>query len=217
MKNNIVKNTMYISFITQIVTLFIGISAQFIKLKPYQIILKEALFLENFVQFIEGTFYFWFIYFYNNNVDKVDIAKYRYYDWIFTTPTMILSTIAYFYYNNNSLNKKVINIITFLKNDLYKIIELFFYNFNMLLFGYLQETNIIKLIISNFFGFVFFGLLFYKIFIYYAKFSKKNLFIFYVMLIIWSLYGISANFNSKLKNASYNILDIFLKIFMDYF
>jgi len=217
MEFSIVKNTMYISFIIQIVTLVIGVSAQFIKLKPHQLILKQALFLENFVQLIEGTFYFWFIYFYKKNVDKIDIAKYRYYDWFLTTPTMILSTIAFFYYNNNNLTKKHIDIISFFKNDFFKIIELFFYNFNMLIFGFLQEINVIKIIISTFFGFVFFALLFYKMFIYYVNNNLYNIIIFYSMFIIWALYGIAAIFNSRLKNTSYNILDTFSKNFYGLF
>ena len=101
MQNNfIVKNTMIFSFFIQIVTLIIGVIAQFIKVPNHKNILKNALLLENIVQFIEATFYLWFIYFYKNNVDKVDIAKYRFYDWFLTTPTMILSIIIYFHYNN---------------------------------------------------------------------------------------------------------------------
>ena len=54
MLEKIVKKTMIISFIAQLLTLFIGIGAQFIKLQPNQIILKQALALENIVQFIEA-------------------------------------------------------------------------------------------------------------------------------------------------------------------
>ena len=53
----LVKNTMVISFLAQIVTLFIGINAQFVMLDPKDVILKQALALENLVQFIEGSFY----------------------------------------------------------------------------------------------------------------------------------------------------------------
>ena len=164
---NIVKISMIISFIAQILTLFIGISAQFIKLQPNQIILKNALALENIVQFIEGSFYLWFIYFYTQNVDLIDIAKYRYYDWYLTTPTMILSSIAYFAYNNNKLQNNDFTIFDFIKNDQNKILELFGYNFGMLFFGYLQEINIINILVSTLIGFGFFFLLFYKIYIYF--------------------------------------------------
>ncbi len=39
----LVKNTMVISFLAQIVTLFIGINAQFVILDPKDVILKQAL------------------------------------------------------------------------------------------------------------------------------------------------------------------------------
>lgn len=218
MQNNfLVKNTMIFSFFMQIITLIIGVIAQFIKIAYHKNILKNALLLENIVQFIEATFYLWFIYFYKKNVDKVDIAKYRYYDWFLTTPTMILSIIIYFHYNNNLSKKIYYNIITFFKKDFNKIIELWFYNLNMLIVGFLQEIKIINIILSTIVGFYFFGLLFYKMFIYYVVNNKKNYLLFFLMFFIWGLYGIAALFNYKLKNAFYNILDIFSKNFFGLF
>tara|TARA_Y100000389_G_scaffold64537_1_gene60596 strand:- start:2961 stop:3644 length:684 start_codon:yes stop_codon:yes gene_type:complete len=217
MLEKIVKKTMIISFIAQLLTLFIGIGAQFIKLQPNQIILKQALALENIVQFIEGSFYLWFLYFYTKNVDLVDIAKYRYYDWYLTTPTMILSSIAYFAYNNNKLQNISFTLFDFIKNDQKKILELVGYNFGMLFFGYLQEINIINILVSTLIGFGFFFLLFYKIYIYYVIRSQENYFIFFLMAFIWSIYGIAALFNFKIKNAFYNILDIFSKNFYGLF
>ena len=217
MLEKIVKKTMIISFIAQISTLLIGISAQFIKLQSNQIILKQALALENIVQFIEGSFYLWFLYFYTKNVDLVDIAKYRYYDWYLTTPTMILSSIAYFSYNNNKLENISYTLFDFIKNDQKKILELVGYNFGMLFFGYLQEINIINILVSTLIGFGFFFLLFYKMYIYYVIQSEENYFIFFIMASIWSVYGIAALFNFKIKNAFYNILDIFSKNFYGLF
>ena len=125
----IVKNTMVISFLSQIIILFIGISAQFLNLNTKDLVLKDALILENIVQFVEGSFYLWFIYYYLNNVDKVDIAKYRYYDWFFTTPTMILSTIVFFKYNNTKNGDKTFRLYDFIKSDIKNIVQLFSYNF----------------------------------------------------------------------------------------
>ena len=98
----IVKNTMIFSFFIQIVTLIIGVFAQFIKVPSYKYILKNALLLENIIQFIEAMFYLWFIYFYKKNVDKVDIAKYRYYDWFLTLGIYMLinfQTLLHLYRN----------------------------------------------------------------------------------------------------------------------
>lgn len=217
MNNPIVKNTMNISFFIQIVILIIGIIVQFIQVSKEKLILKNALLLENIVQFIEASFYLWFIFFYNKNVDKIDIAKYRYYDWFLTTPTMILSTIIFFEYNNSIKNNNILTFKKFIYNNYYKIIELFSYNFSMLFFGYLQEINIINIFISTFFGFIFFYLLFYKIYTYFTMYSIKNYKIFYFMLFIWSLYGFAAIFSFKIKNTLYNILDIFSKNFYGLF
>ena len=213
----LVKKTMIISFIAQIVTLFIGINAQFVMLDPKDIILKQALALENVVQFIEGSFYLWFILFYLNNVDKTDIAKYRYYDWVLTTPTMILSAIVYFQYNNLKHQDQEFTLLEFLNSDKNKVLELFGYNFGMLAIGYLQEIGLVNIAISTFIGFGFFFMLFIQMYNYYVKQSSANYFIFYLMASIWSLYGIAALFKFKLKNACYNILDIFSKNFYGLF
>jgi len=213
----LVKDTMYISFVAQVVTLLIGLSAQFVNLSNTDIILKQALALENSVQFIEGCFYLFFIFFYINNVDKTDIAKYRYYDWILTTPTMILSTIIYFEYNNQKKNNKIFTFFQFIKENYYKIIELFSYNFGMLFVGYLQEISLINITISTIVGFTFFILLFYKMYEYYASKTTANMPIFIIMTTIWSIYGIAALFDFKVKNAFYNILDVFSKNFYGLF
>lgn len=214
----LVKNTLIISFFAQIITLFLGLSAQFLVLAKKHTILKHALALENIVQLVEGSFYLWFILFYIKNVDKTDIAKYRYYDWFITTPTMILSTIAYFHYNNTKdTYEEGFTLLEFIKTNKENIIEIFSYNFGMLIFGYLQEIGLINILLSTGFGFLFFGLMFYKIYAYYAKKSSSNLFIFFIMLLIWSIYGIAALFKFNIKNAFYNILDIFSKNFYGLF
>ena len=72
---------------------------------------------------------------YNKNVDKIDI-KYRYYDWVFTTPIMLLNTIVYFEYNNglnektnnNSSNDTPLTIENFIKDNLHNVGLIFLYN-----------------------------------------------------------------------------------------
>ena len=48
--------------------------------------------------------------------------------------------------------------LSFIQNNKEDIIKIVIYNSLMLLFGYLGETNVINLYISNFVGFIFFGL-----------------------------------------------------------
>jgi hypothetical protein len=215
----IVKDSLHLSFFVQIITLIIGLIVVFFTdVSQSTTLLREALILENCVQIIEGSFYIWFIYFYTKNVDKEDIASYRYYDWVFSTPLMIISTVAYFHHNNTKLNGlSSTNLLSFIKTDINKISELLFYNFNMLLIGYLQELKLITLVISTLFGFLFFGLLFFKMFVYYVKNNRANYLIFYLMLVIWGLYGIAALYKNKIKNTAYNILDVFSKNFFGLF
>ena len=216
----IVKDSLKLSFFVQIITLIIGLFVIFFtNIAESSTLLREALILENYVQIIEGSFYIWFIYFYTKNVDKEDIASYRYYDWFLSTPLMIISTVAYFHYNNTKLNSvgTNTNLLSFISNDIQKIGELLFYNFNMLFIGYLQELKLISLAVSTIVGFLFFGLLFYKMFIYYVKNNSVNYTIFYLMFFIWVLYGIAALYKNKIKNASYNILDVFSKNFFGLF
>jgi hypothetical protein len=54
-------------------------------------------------------------------------------------------------------------------------------------------------------------------FVYYVKNNSANYLIFYLMLFIWALYGVAALYKNKIKNASYNILDVFSKNFFGLF
>ena len=96
----IVKNSLTFSLYAQVITTFLGFFGLLFKLHPRDNILREILALETIVQVIEFSFYYWFIFMYKKNVDKTNIAKYRYYDWVFTTPIMLINTIVYFEYNN---------------------------------------------------------------------------------------------------------------------
>lgn len=217
----LVKSSLTFSLYAQVITTILGLFGLMFKLRPTDMILREILTLETVVQVIEFTFYFWFSYIYKKSVDKTDIARYRYYDWVFTTPIMLLTTIVYFEYNNtqdrdgvgNSSNDAGLTMIDFIKNNKDNIIIITFYNFLMLLVGYLQEIGIINIWISSIFGFYFLYLTFNKIYIEYAIKSPNNLPIFWTMAVIWSLYGFAAMFTSKYKNFAYNVLDIFSKNF----
>jgi bacteriorhodopsin len=180
------------------------------------IILKDALLIENVVQFVEICFYIWFTSIVSKEMYPSDIAKYRYIDWVFTTPTMILSTVAYFHYNN--IESKIgFRIHEFAKEHWKTISFMFINNWLMLLMGFLQEINFISIIYSTIFGFVFFGLLFYTMYINFSSLSTKNSIVFATMFILWAAYGIVALNSKDFKNVSYNILDVFSKNFYGLF
>lgn len=219
----LVKNSLIFSLYAQIITTFLGLFGLIYNVRPTDMVLKEILTLETIVQIIEFSFYFWFSYIYAKNVDKTDITRFRYYDWAFTTPIMLLNTIIYFEYNNienrkknglnNGSNDMPFTIEEFLKNNQNNIMRIITYNFIMLLIGYLQEIGLINIWASTIIGFYFLYLTFDIIYQEYASKSSKNIQIFWIMAIVWSLYGVAAMFDSKYKNFAYNILDIVSKNF----
>ena len=219
----LVKNSLTFSLYAQVITTFLGFFGLIYKLRPRDMILQEILTLETVVQVIEFAFYFWFSYMYKKNVDKTDITRFRYYDWVFTTPIMLFNTIVYFEYNNiknskkntsnNCSNDTPLTLRDFFKNNEKNILHIVIYNFIMLAVGYLQEIGVINIWASSIIGFYFLYLAFDIIYREYAIKSQENLQIFWIMAIIWSLYGVAAMFESKYKNFAYNILDIVSKNF----
>jgi hypothetical protein len=80
----------------------------------------------------------------------------------------------------------------------------------MLLFGYLGEMAVLPIKLSVSLGFIPFLIYFYMIYTTYVKGTNK---LFFYFFIFWSLYGMAALLPYKLKNNSYNILDLFAKNF----
>lgn len=228
----LVKESLTFSLYAQVITTLIGFLGLIYKLRPRDKILGEILTLETIVQVIEFCFYYWFSYIYRQSVDRTDIAKYRYYDWVFTTPIMLLNTVVYFEYNNRKNNKDnkdntirenyeepcndtPLTITGFLSDErnLWNVIWIGIYNFLMLLIGYLQEIHVVNIWVSTIVGFIFLGLSFEKIYSEYAVGSSSNMNVFWLMAVVWSLYGVAAALPPRYKNFMYNILDIFSKNF----
>ena len=92
-----VKNSMIFSLLVQIITGLISLHGIFIKLDFNDKILSDILILETIVQVIEFIFYIWMTYTF---VNVKNLAARRYIDWVFTTPTMLLSTIMFMKYLN---------------------------------------------------------------------------------------------------------------------
>lgn len=143
------------------------------------------------------------------------MAATRYFDWVITTPTMLLTTIIYFKYEEYIENNKGVplDFWDFIRVNKENIKTIFICNFLMLLFGYLGEIQAIDLWSSIFFGFIFFALAFYTIYKEYAIHSRIGMKMFTLLVIVWGLYGIAAMTNDVTKNNAYNVLDIFAKNF----
>jgi hypothetical protein len=200
------------SVIIQIITGIIEIISLFIKVPLKFLFLKQMMLLEIFVQIIEGFFYMYWLYNFKN---ILNVTPSRYFDWIITTPTMLINLIFYLIFlqhkDNNTSDK--LNFFKLFNKEFYTIITVLILNWVMLLFGYLGEISVIPILLGVSLGFIPFLIYYYIIYKKYALLSNDGYKIFFYFLIFWSLYGIVAVLPYKIKNTCYNILDLFSKNF----
>lgn len=197
----------YISLVIQFIVALIDLYGLTIPLYSKDNILKDILKLELFVQTIEFCFYIWLIFSINS---KLNITKYRYWDWIITTPLMLISLTAFL---NSSTYSSLYEFTLQNVDYLQKII---LGNLLMLLLGYFGEILIIKNDIAIVLGFIPFIYIFS--YIYMKDYNKihdnsetYNKEIYWFFFVVWSLYGFAAILPFIYKNIMYNVLDLFSK------
>jgi bacteriorhodopsin len=203
-----------LSILVQIITGAIGFEGIQKTLSENHQILSDLLKLETIVQFVELFFYI-VILSPMTSAGLPQMAAARYMDWVITTPTMLLTTIIFFKYEEYLETKSTNNLVFFeyIQKNITDIIFIVVCNFCMLLCGYLGEVGILDTNIALALGFVFFGMTFYFIYTKYAKHSNNGSRLFYYISTIWGMYGIAAFMSTHTKNNMYNILDIFAKNF----
>lgn len=200
-----VKNSFYLTYVFLLTTATVTfIEAMRTKVQKVRHILN----LETCISVVAAYFYGKFIEQINTkNIDYRKINMTRYIDWFITTPIMLLVLCLAFLYNTGGK----LHFLTFLK-----ILAI---NFAMLSFGYLGETNVINKPLSQLLGFVFFFGLYG--FIYYKFLHKKNIFdnqiLYWSFFTFWILYGVVYNMPEKIKNVTFNYLDLFAKCFVGIF
>ena len=219
-----IYTSLLVSVIIQVITGIIETISLFIKVPIKFLFLKQMMTLEVFVQFIEGLFYIYWLYDFKN---ISNITPKRYFDWMITTPTMLINLIFYLIfleYNDNHASDKLnffasdkLNFFDLFNKEFYTIITVLLLNWCMLLFGYLAETSVIPVILGVSLGFIPFLIYYYIIYSKYALLSKDGIKIYLYFFIFWSFYGIVAFLPYKMKNICYNILDLFSKNFFGLF
>ena len=224
---SLLNSSLLFSIVVQLITGVIELLALFVKTPPRMGLIKQLLGLEVAVQAVEGSFYAWLYY----NIDRVkNITPKRYADWAITTPTMLITLIAYIIYTNTSTSSsESLSLIQILRENAVPITQILGLNWLMLLFGYLGEVGVIPILTGVALGFVPFIAYFY---IMYERFvandaihnnngtngtSGTSLKIYAYFLVFWSLYGIVAVLPYALKNTIYNVLDLFSKNFFGIF
>jgi len=220
--NSLLHSSLWFSIVVQLVTGVIELLAFFVKTPPGMGLIKQLLGLEVAVQAVEGSFYAWLYY----NIDRVkNITPKRYADWAITTPTMLVTLIAYIIYLNAASSSESLSLLQILRENAVPIAQILGLNWLMLLFGYLGEVGVIPLVAGVALGFVPFIAYFY---IMYERFvandaihnngtNGTSLKMYAYFLVAWSLYGIVAVLPYALKNTIYNVLDLFSKNFFGIF
>ena len=224
-------SSLLFSIVVQVVTGVIELLAFFVKTPPAMALIRQLLGLELAVQAVEGAFYVWLY----KNIDRVkNITPKRYADWAITTPTMLVTLVAYIIYLNTDKGEgnDSLSLIQILRENAVPIAQILGLNWLMLLFGYLGEVGVIPLVTGVSLGFAPFIAYFYII---YERFvandaihnnvnnvnnvnkDTTSLKIYAYFLVFWSLYGIVAVLPYTLKNTIYNVLDLFAKNFFGLF
>ena len=209
-KTDSIYLTGIMSLIIQFLTGIIDLYVVFLPVKPGFFLIKQLLILELIVQIFEGTFYVWMV----RNFQHIEnITQYRYWDWLITTPTMLITFSFYLSFLKNTQEKQV-NQDTFVslaqKNwDI--LIWIIILNAIMLLFGYLGEIGKLSHVLATTLGFIPFFIYFFLVYVYFAKWTQMGQTLFFVFFGIWTTYGIASLMKYRLKNVMYNILDLFSK------
>ena len=206
----LVKRTTEFSLLVQLITGLYSTLGLTINLDESDQILQQIMGLELIVQVIEFGFYIFFIVYFNLE----SLATSRYFDWILSTPTMLFSMAAYFFYEEQK-EKNIVenNLLDFTLTNKWPLLEIFFFNFCMLAFGYLGETKVIDYTTAFALGTACFARSFYVL---YTEFAEKSVIgkqLYAILFIIWGLYGVAFLTPVVQKNIGYNILDIIAKNF----
>lgn len=208
--------TLIISVIVQVITGVLELFSLFIKVPTEYLLIRQLLILEVFVQFIEGLFYVWLVYNFN---EVSNVTPKRYIDWSITTPTMLVTLVFYLIYlqHKERNTTKQLKFFDLLMKNSTNITYILILNWLMLLFGYLGETKLINTLTGVGLGFIPFLLYYFIIYTNYAVLSEKGWILFWYFFIFWSLYGVVAVLPYYMKNTFYNILDLFAKNFFGVF
>ena len=194
---NLVDQTINLSIIIQALS---GVySARVFGIKEPKL-LVQAVNLEVIVTVIQFIFYISFIR--NHNIETMAVT--RYYDWVITTPLMLVSMSTYFLYKGGE-EGGMIDVIKKYKKQFSKIVV---FNLLMLIAGYLGEIGYISKEMAFVIGTFAFIMTFTII---YKEMNGAGQGIFNLITGVWGLYAVAYMLPSAQKNILYNGLDLVSK------
>jgi len=215
MNDKIVTITTNVSIIVQIIVGIIDIVAlSTINLQEKDMILKEILILETIVQAIETGWYIFVI----RKLPQDDMAKNRYYDWLLSTPLMLISMFCYLLYESQlefNPDSTPLRLSVIFKEHSETLIRIILSNLAMLSIGYLYELKQISKQVAFWYGLIFLINTFSMIYTQSGKKSSKGNVLFSIMFLLWSIYGFAFLLPTVTKNSIFNIIDLFSKNFFE--
>jgi len=214
-KMNLIYSTGIFSLIVQVLTAIVDFYVLTLAIPASFTLLRELVIMELIVQMVEFSFYVWMI----RKISVIkNITPFRYYDWMITTPTMLITFMFYLMFlRDQEKGVKSEPFFTELKNHWKVILKVTLLDWAMLLAGYVGETGVASYLATTVIGFIPFFLMFYLIYQNFATQSSQGQKIFWFFSGIWAIYGIAALLPYKVKNSMYNILDLLAKNFFGIF
>jgi bacteriorhodopsin len=194
---NLVNQTTNLSIIIQALS---GVYTTRVFGKKEPKLLVQAVNLELIVTIIQFIFYTTLI----RNHDIATMAITRYYDWMITTPLMLISMSTYFLYKGGE-EGGMIEVIKKYKKQFTKIIT---FNLIMLIAGYLGEVGYISKEVAFVVGTFAFIMTFTII---YKEMNGAGKGIFNLTTGVWGLYAVAYMLPNTQKNILYNALDLVSK------
>lgn len=201
---SLLKLTFYITYVFLITT---G-SVTFIEaLATKDAHIRHILNIETVISIVAGFFYSQFVTLITNTPNYTQLIQTRYLDWSITTPFMLLSLCLALGYK---INKPL---------HLWVFLMIVFFNYGMLLLGYLGERQLLQKDVAMITSFICFIVMFWIIYAVYVKgySNSVNQVIFFMFVVIWSIYGFVYKTKDETKNTVYNVLDLFAKCFTGLF
>jgi bacteriorhodopsin len=214
MNDRVVDVTTQISIYVQLIILFSNIYGLTISVPDVHLILKDILILETFVQSIEFLWYYFVI----QNLPQEEMAINRYYDWVITTPLMLVSMFSYLLYEEQlekNPNGPPIRVSDIIKNNAETVTRIIVSNFAMLSVGYLYEIGQISKQVSFAYGLLFLVNTFSIMYSEAGRKSRTGRIFILIMFLLWSIYGIAFILPTVRKNSIFNITDLFSKNFFE--
>jgi len=157
-----IKLSGIISLIIQVVTGIIDYYVLNLTIPSEYLLVNQMLLMEFVVQIIEGSFYVWMVYKFSQ---IKNITPFRYFDWMITTPTMLITLMLYLVFIRNR-EKGIVSesFLTEVKKRWIPITQVAILDWLMLLAGYMGEIGTINQMTANIAGFIPFFMMFYIIY-----------------------------------------------------